>query len=458
MMFFNLFALAGLCLAASPQRYPYESARGDVVTSLSLPGLEFRTVKPITSTPVERKVQNYLDLKRVPHSGTNKPQRSAASLFGQIHRGGSENITVVDHRAIEYAVEATFNGVTMNVIIDTGSADTWVKRSHFTCKDNMNTTISEEECALGPSFTGNFSGKPITDQHFDISYGDGETVQGRLGYMDIEFANITVKKQEVALASQGTWNGNNFTSGILGLAYPSLTNAYWGNDLDDDSEPSNSYSPFFTSLVSEGFIEPYFVIALDRNSSAGSISVGGMPPVDLDSSYWVETPILIAKYVSWNSLFRACLVIDKDSTSYQPSFYTIVPEGFKFGQTITSDQYPFVLDTGTTLIYLPPDLADAVNAQFDPPATYVWHAGAYFTDCDAIPPSFGVQISASIYWVSPKDMINREMKDPDTGLCSTAISTGGSGPYILGAAFLTNVVVMMNVGMGRVELWSHQFY
>ncbi|KAI0006429.1 acid protease [Xylariaceae sp. FL0662B] len=443
MMFFNLFILASICLAAPPLQIPSEATRDDVIQSLSLPGFQFRQVKPMTSTQDEKKVQNYVNLTRVPHNGTDQPRRSAASLFGQVQRDkgghGYENVTVVNRHALEYAVEATFNGVSMNVIIDSGSADTWLKRSHFTCKDGLNTTVSVEECAFGPSFTGNFSGKPIANQHFAIQYGDGETIQGHLGYMDIEFAGITVEGQEVALASQGAWRGNNFTSGILGLAYPSLTSAYWGNDLDDDSEYlSVPYSPYFTSMVSQGLIEPYWVIAVGRNSSTGSISLGGMPPVDLDASYYA--------------------IIHKDITAWQPSFYTIVPEGFQFGQTKTSRQYPFIIDTGTTLIYLPPDLAEAVNSQFDPPATYVWNLGAYYTSCDAIPPSFGVTINSSVFWVNPKDMLNGMEQDPETGLCQTGITSGGSGPYILGETFLTNVVVSMNVGSGFIEFWSHQFY
>lgn len=55
--------------------------------------------------------------------------------------------------------------------------------------------------------------------------------------------------------------GNNVTSGILGLAYPSLTNAYSGNDLDGPGDESILYSPVFTSMVTNGLVEPYFAIA-----------------------------------------------------------------------------------------------------------------------------------------------------------------------------------------------------
>lgn len=103
-------------------------------------------------------------------------------------------------------------------------------------------------------------------------------------------------------------------------------------------------------------------------------------------------------------------------------------------------------------------MAEAVNAQFNPPARYIYDYDSYFVHCDAIPPTFGVQIEETTFWVNPKDLLNKEVKDPDTGLCQTGISDGGNGPFVLGAAFLTNVVVSMNIGTGHVEFWSHEFY
>ncbi|KAI1641962.1 acid protease [Daldinia loculata] len=444
-------SLAAPTLAQLPSlNYTQSPTPGDFIHSLSLPGFRFRRAKPLTSIPIDRRVQNYADLRRVPHD-VRKPRRSAATLFGQVQRSsggkGYENVTAINHYAAEYAVQATFNGRQMDVVIDSGSADTWVIGSNFSCKGSLNETVSDDLCALGPAFAGNFTGGPLPNMHFAIKYGDGESVQGLLGKMDVEFAGVTVFDQEIAIASQGTWHGNNVTSGILGLAYPSLTNAYWGDDIYDNSQfLSVPYSPLFTSMVTSGLAAPYWTIAIARNSSLGSVSIGGMPPVDISKSDHDQTPIIIAD------------MIDRDSTSWKPSFYTIVPTAFRFGGITTSGHYPFILDTATSLIYLPPDLAEIVNGKFDPPASYLWNYGAYFTSCDAIPPSFGVQIGGTTFWVNPKDLLNKEERDPLTNLCQTGIGNGGTGPYILGITFLTNVVAMMNIGSGNIEFWSHQFY
>ncbi|KAI1493105.1 aspartic peptidase domain-containing protein [Biscogniauxia mediterranea] len=443
--------LAIVCLASPLAPRVYPATHGEVIHSLSLPGVQFRRASPMTTVPVEKKVQNHFKITQVPHQDSVKRHRSVTSLFAQVQRDnggfGYENITVVNAYAAEYAVELLLNGHSANVIIDSASADTWVKGANFTCLNTSNHTQGEDPCWFGPPYHGNFSGKPIPDQHFAIKYGDGETIQGYLGYMDVQLANITVLGQEVAIASQGTWHGNNVTSGVLGLAYPSLTSAFLGNDFDDTSQfNSVQYSPLFTSMISDGLIEPYWTIAMDRNSSTGLVGIGGMPPVDVTASHEASTPILIAD------------LIQKDITAYEPSFYTIVPDGIKYGSSSMVSQYPFILDSGTTLIYLPPDLAEAVNAQFQPPATYLWYYGAYFTDCDAIPPFFAVTIERSDFIVNPKDLLNRHVRDPATGLCQTGIASGGSGPYVLGVAFLTNVVMSVNIGTGYIEFFSREFY
>ncbi|KAI5864102.1 acid protease [Durotheca rogersii] len=426
--------------------------RGGIIESLSLPGFQFRRAEPFRAQPVQRKVQNYVGLKRLSRDRAPYAQHSTVSLLRQVQRdnGGAayQNVTAVDRYAVQYAAEVVFNGVPTTVVVDSGSADTWIRGPNFACLSPSNplsnSTLPADACGLGPSPVGNLSVQQIPDQHFVIKYGDGESVKGRLGYLNVEFAGVSVPDQEVAIVNQAAWRGNSVTSGILGLAYPSLTSAYWGDDLDNDNQYLVApYSPLFTSMIVNGLVEPYWSLALYRNSSLGTVSVGGMPPVDLGGSEHASTPIIIAD------------IIHRDITAYKPSFYTLIPDGIEYGSTRTKGQYPFILDSATSLIYLPPALAQSVNAHFDPPATYLRYYDSYFANCDAVPPSFGVRINGTTFWVNPEDLLNQEEKDPETGLCQTSIGSGGSGPYILGIAFLTNVVVQMDIGSGNINLWSH---
>ena len=51
------------------------------------------------------------------------------------------------------------------------------------------------------------------------------------------------------------------------------------------------------------------------------------------------------------------------------SFYTIIPDGFKYGQTTDLTKYPMIIDSGTTMLYLP-------SSQYQP-----CHLGHYCYRC-----------------------------------------------------------------------------
>ena len=47
-------------------------------------------------------------------------------------------------------------------------------------------------------------------------------------------------------------------------------------------------------------------------------------------------------------------LINQADTAWQYSFYTIIPDGITWGQTTNTAKYPYIVDTGTTMMYLPP--------------------------------------------------------------------------------------------------------
>lgn len=67
-----------------------------------------------------------------------------------------------------------------------------------------------------------------------------------------------------------------------------------------------------------------------------------------------------------------------------------------------------------------------------------------------MPTVLAVILGGTKFSISPADLLYRDMIDPDTGLCMTAISTGGSGPYILGDVFLQNALVVFDHGEAKM--------
>ena len=89
---------------------------------------------------------------------------------------------------------------------------------------------------------------------------------------------------------------------------------------------------------------------------------------------------------------------------------------------------------------------------------YVYTMGAYFTHCDAVAPPMSVIIDHLELPINPKDLLYRDFPEPLTGLCMTAITDGGAGPFILGEAFMQNVLTVFDVESAEVRFMSRPYY
>jgi hypothetical protein len=96
----------------------------------------------------------------------------------------------------EYLTEITFGDATVQVVLDTGSSDTWLVQKGFQCVDSNGKKQGQSACAFGPTFNGTID--VIPDENFNITYGDGEFITGNMGYADVTIAGLTVEDQEVS--------------------------------------------------------------------------------------------------------------------------------------------------------------------------------------------------------------------------------------------------------------------
>ncbi|EGZ71049.1 acid protease [Neurospora tetrasperma FGSC 2509] len=529
--------------AASINLTPTERYLQDSAPKLA--GIKYTVPKAVLgSHPNTRKLEvahSFQTLQGVSHSiggsssGTTPRavnRRSAASILGQHQRrlrqnsvhthgshgggggGGSggddegeegsaygyENVTVTTAYGTQYAAEVHWNSVPLLLLLDTGSSDTWAITHNFSCLDYLGNDVPQKTCGNATNSSSSPSspsgpakaeepdlwnpyGPTDPQTHMFIQYGDGEIVTGPMGFADITVGNITVRKQQVALAERTFWFGNNLTSGLMGLAFPSLTNAYLGGMPTGSGSGSGSgsgeggrgeerggeggdgsgsglgggdghesynqlyYPPLFTSMVNQGSVPPLFSITIDRNASSGLLAWGGLPPATgLEKGKDVELDMIITN------------LIDVPETAYDYSFYTVIPDGWQFGPNTNTRKFPYIVDSGTTLCYLPSAEAQQINTAFNPPAIYLWMYGAYFTSCDAIVPRVGVILGGKTFYLNPVDLINQDMVDPLTGLCMTAIADGGAGPYILGDVFMQNALTVFDVGRGKMRFLGREFY
>lgn len=253
------------------------------------PGISYKIPKAThpwssSSAKITKASQHVQQLRPVQAGrATRFNPKSAAAILGAHQRlvggFGYENVTTTSAYGTQYAVEALFNGHQMSLLIDTGSSDTWAVQRDFHCVDYSGEFLPQETCGFGATYPETFQyGFTDPETHMFIQYGDGEIVTGPMGFSDVSIGNVTIARQQVCLANTTYWYGNNYTSGLLGLAFPALTNAYLGEESDHDFGNAVQYSPLFTSMVNQGLVDPVFSIAIDRNASTGMLAFGGIAP------------------------------------------------------------------------------------------------------------------------------------------------------------------------------------
>lgn len=376
-----------------------------------------------------------------------------------------------------YTVDMMIGTQVMPMEIDTGSSDTWVVGNNFSCvfpdlkkapvsgwrylfsciswrrcrqKSRFLATLvcswgyvhvandvtrkQIEFCAPAATFAGSFSGGWRNDTDFRIMYVSGEFMRGRFGYEDVEIAGITVRQQQVALVTLAYTNFGGALGGVLGLGFPLLTS--------DPSGVRKRYDPIVTTMIKQGAVsEPMFSVALSRNfsSSESFIAFGGMPPVAWDESTMVSVPVLNLELISsWPEM------------ETEPSFFTIVPDGWVFGDAVgnvfvNKTRIPVIVDTGATFTRLPTDMAHLLYSLYSPPAAYYEEAGHWVAPCNATTPTFGVEFAGRVFYMHRQDLLNEHWGTED--LCLVGIQDAGKDYYVmLGQSWLHNVVSVFDVG------------
>lgn len=358
-------------------------------------------------------------------------------------------------------VQAKFGGQNLWTVIDTGSADTWVIDSKFTCK---NSRLSDP-CNPGPAYNRSSSFLELSDQVFSTAYQSGEYMTGYMGTETIDIGQITVPGQQIGVVKDGKYHGDGTSSGLIGLGFPSITNAYPKNNTVLPVKPANRppripYDPIFTNMYKKGLVSPFFSVAVPRSTKdTGALAFGGLPgPSIQHTNQFSSAPFEYLNIKSTKPPKDSSTVV----TPPEYKFYAITLQGFK----IATKEFPdienvktqVIIDTGSTLTMLP----ETVVAKFyqnwigGEKIRKDWITNTYLLPCNtkSRPPKFGLDLKGGVVWFDSEDLILPASGD----LCMGAIQpiptsregTGG-GLAILGAAFLKNVVAVFDVGAGEMR-------
>ncbi|CAG8013230.1 unnamed protein product [Penicillium nalgiovense] len=292
------------------------------------------------------------------------------------------------------------------VILDTGSANLWVPSSDcrtYSCR--MHKTY---DSSLSSTYRKNGTS-------FEIHYGSGSMV-GHVSQDSFAIGDLNVQDQLFAEATVARGFTNTKFDGILGLGFASIS--------------VNGISPPFYSMLDQGLLdEPVFAFYLSDTYKGckSQVTFGGIDKEHFSGAL-VKIPLRRKAY--WE--------IDFDALD--------------FGDNSTELQNTgAILDTGSSLISLPPALFDQVNEKI---GATLDSKGRYVLECDKVPsmPSLTFVLGGFDFTIGPYDYSHK-----NGDLCMSALVPmdfpSPTGPLaVLGDAFLRKWYSVYDFGNNAIGL------
>ncbi|KAK4649231.1 uncharacterized protein QC761_117110 [Podospora bellae-mahoneyi] len=345
----------------------------------------------------------------------------------------------------------------ITMLLDTGSSDAWVL-SHKAdlCIDDDLQQETQLICVDTFNPSKSSTHKVIDPRGFQIKYLDGGIASGGWMQDDFTIGGTTIKSLQLAYVTKAKRN-----TGILGLGFAASEKA------------ATKYPNIIDQLANQNLIssKAFSLYLNDRRTDAGSILFGG-----IDTDKFIG-PLQIIPLLATNGTY----------TSFEIDFSSLavtLPNSTTFDMktSMLDHAAPAVLDSGTTLSYLPDDMVDILignlDTFFDPELDMLLINCAYLTSSS---PSLSFQFyflnsTASIrvpVWEMVLDVLSPSYVPPDDapfknaclfGIQSTEIfETTGTVKQpnftLLGDTFLRSAYVVFDlgnyeVGMGQANLNS----
>lgn len=372
-----------------------------------------------------------------------------SSLTFPLHRRQPSNLSPLISRANgdRYQVEVQVNNQTLYLIPDTGSTKLWVPVADFECVElDTGYDVPQEECHFADTYQVPDNAEYVTNETFGVQYVSG-AARGKVGYADITLNGITIENQRIGLVDRTNDFGDGIGSGILGLAFPSVTPAHPGTKHDNSKQLLSraSHDPVLVGMHKQGLVAPWYSFSFERplqdatTGPDGWFGLGELPPV-AHSDDWAVAPIEATEGFRDGVRVRVITMM------------TLSVEGITWGSgsspnsctTTNLTSFQAVVDTGSPLNLVPAAIAEAVSNAFSPPGVFDAESQVYMVDCNATTPEFGVILDGQTFWhQSPEDLI---VRDPGDLCYSSIVPSDGIGFNILGLVFMRNVVSVFDFG------------
>lgn len=310
--------------------------------------------------------------------------------------------------------------------IDTGSSDLWVNSP-----DSNLCEQSYAPCSVSGTYNANSSSTyNYLNSAFNISYVDGSGSAGDYVSDVVRFGDVTIRNQQF-----GVGYTSSSREGVVGIGYPL-----------NEVAVSYGYAPYPNipvSLVQQGAINTnaYSLWLNDLAASKGSILFGGV-----DTSKYTGTLQTLPIIKVFGQVYAEFLI-----------GLTAVGANGKSGSIANNLAYAALLDSGSSLMYLPDSIAQGIFKQLN--AQYDSNQGAAFVDCSLRSSSQTIDFtfSSPTIRIAMSELVIEAGIANGSPICILGIGLSGSATPVLGDTFLRSAYVVYDIAANEIALAQTDF-
>ncbi|SCU86446.1 LANO_0C08020g1_1 [Lachancea nothofagi CBS 11611] len=451
------------------------AASASLVARDSIDGLDF-DISLIEETVPMKYIK--LDFDKLRGDSPETAVKGAQGAAHLVKRSDGTALVYLKNEQTFYSVEIGVGTPAQNqtLLIDTGSSDLWImgsnnpfcagstsskkdvaidERGILSFLSSLTATltvtasatasnvpsrssVSSDQATLscsewGTFATGSSSSFESNDTSFYIVYGDNTYALGTWGSDKVTLQNLEIPRVNFAVANEST---SEF--GVMGIGMEELESTY---ALASSAADRHTYVNFPSALKAQGDIHSKaFSLFLDTlDAKHGSILFGA-----IDHSKYSGT------------LYTVPIINTYKSKGYaNPIRFEITMQGMglyanKTSTTFTNSKIPVVLDSGSTISYLPDTLVTAVAKKLK--ASYSSSSSAYIFSCSEVSDddSFvfdfgGFQIRSALS--------NYVLDVVDNSICALGlVPQDADSSFILGDNFLTAAYVVYDMDNMEISM------
>lgn len=316
--------------------------------------------------------------------------------------------------------------------IDTGSSDLWVNSATSSlCQ------AKSKPCTETGTYTANSSSTyEYVSSLFNISYVDGSGASG-----DYVSDTVTIGGTNITELQFGVGYTSSSAEGILGIGYEI-------NEVQVGRAGQTTYANLPAKLVSEGFIQSnaYSLWLNDLDASTGNILFGGVDTARYHGS--LET-----------------LPVQKEYGYYAEFLVTLTEVTLGSQVMATNQKLAVLLDSGTSLIYLPDAMTESIFEQVG--AVYDSDVGAAYVPCSlasnttTLDFTFGgpvISVAMSELVLEASTTTGQQLTFTDgTFACLFGVAPAGSTTATLGDTFLRSAYVVYDLANNEISMAQTNF-